>query len=131
MLFKSWTPIEALFRPLPRAKCNFSWWSINDLMKESISSSPAKLTPLTTAPRIIGRMCFNSGDTVNEMSPLVTSIFGFASWSWIKFLIALANVSPDNKSGLLGNISISSNDSVHESISVPSRGKRLERTSMS
>ena len=79
---RSWTPIDARFLPLPRAKCNFSWWSIRRLI---ISSSMSN--PLTTAPKITGRMFANSGDTFIEIVPGCTNNLGFGGESCKKGII--------------------------------------------
>ena len=123
---RSCTPIEALFRPLPNAKCNFSWWSINRLI---ISSSIS--TPLTTAPSITGLIFANSGETVIDIVPGLTASLGLDGESCKNGIIPWNRVSGDSRSGLSGKISISSFSSSQLSMSVPMRGSRNARSSMS
>ena len=115
--------MDALRRPRPRAKCSFSWWSMSALMKASFSSiSPSIVIPRTTAPTTTGRICSNSGSTVIEMSPFITSKLGSLSTPCKNGRMAFVSVSPDNKSGRSGNISISRTFSSQVSMSVPRSG---------
>ena len=87
----------------------------------SAAVSPVS-TPLTTAPRIIGRTFSKDWSTLIVMSPVAMFNSGTESVPYMKGLIAWAKVSADNKSGRSGKISISSIESSHKSMSVPSSG---------